>query len=59
MNTLPKIVFSSTLSGVEWNNAQVSNRPVEEEIPELKRQPGKDIVVFGGASFAVRSPATG
>jgi len=52
MNTLPKIVFSSTLSGVEWNNAQVSNRPVEEEIPELKRQPGKDIVVFGGASFA-------
>lgn len=52
MNALPKIVFSSTISEVEWNNARVCNRPVEEEIPHLKRQPGRDIVVFGGASFA-------
>ncbi|MDQ6821325.1 MAG: dihydrofolate reductase family protein [Actinomycetota bacterium] len=52
MNALPKIVFSSTLTEVEWTNARVTHRPVEEEIPELKGQPGKDIVVFGGASFA-------
>jgi dihydrofolate reductase len=52
MNALPKIVFSSTLTEVEWSNARVSSRPVEEEIPELKREPGLDIVVFGGASFA-------
>jgi dihydrofolate reductase len=52
MNALPKVVFSSTLSEVEWSNARVSDRPVEEEIPELKREAGKDIVVFGGASFA-------
>jgi dihydrofolate reductase len=52
MNALPKIVFSSTLSEVEWNDARVTARPVEEEIPDLKREPGKDIVVFGGASFA-------
>jgi dihydrofolate reductase len=52
MNALPKVVFSSTLSDVEWSNARVCDRPVEEEIPELKRQEGKDIVVFGGASFA-------
>ena len=52
MNALPKVVFSSTLTHVEWNNARVSDRPAEEEIPELKGQPGKDIVVFGGASFA-------
>jgi dihydrofolate reductase len=25
---------------------------VEEELPELKAEPGKDIVVFGGVSFA-------
>ena len=36
MNALPKVVFSSTLSRVEWSNARVSDRPVEEEIPELK-----------------------
>ena len=52
MNALPKIVFSSTLSELEWDNARVTARPVDEEVPDLKRQPGRDIVVFGGASFA-------
>ena len=52
MNALPKVVFSSTIGAIEWSNARVSDRPVEEEIPELKDQPGDDIVVFGGASFA-------
>ena len=52
MNALQKVVFSSTLTEVEWSNARVSDRPVEEEIPELKAEAGKDIVVFGGASFA-------
>ena len=52
MNALPKIVFSSTISALEWNNARVCNRPVEEEIPELKAQSGRDIVCFGGAGFA-------
>jgi dihydrofolate reductase len=51
MNSLPKVVFSSTLDSVEWN-ARLSGRPVQEEIPELKREPGKDLVVFGGARFA-------
>jgi dihydrofolate reductase len=52
MNALPKVVFSSTLTELDWSNARVSGRPVEEEIPELKAEPGKDIVVFGGVSFA-------
>lgn len=52
MNTLPKVVFSSTLSEVRWSNARVTDRPVEDEIPALKRQAEKDIVVFGGGSFA-------
>ena len=52
MNALPKVVFSSTVSDLEWSNTRVTDRPVQEEVPELKRQPGKDIVVFGGVSFA-------
>jgi dihydrofolate reductase len=52
MNALPKLVFSSTLTHLEWSNARITGRPVEEEIAELKAQSGKDIVVFGGASFA-------
>jgi dihydrofolate reductase len=49
---IDKVVFSSTLTHLDWSNTRTSDRPVEEEIPELKQQPGKDIVVFGGASFA-------
>src|SRR5690349_2406505 len=52
MNALPKVVFSSTLEDVDWNNTRLSRRPAEEEIPELKREDGADLVVFGGASFA-------
>jgi dihydrofolate reductase len=52
MNALAKVGFSSTLSDLEWSNTRVTDRPVQEEVPKLKRQPGKNIVVFGGASFA-------
>jgi dihydrofolate reductase len=52
MNTLPKVVFSQSLPGVDWNNARLTRRPLEEEIPELKRAEGGDVVVFGGARIA-------
>ncbi|MEA2168970.1 MAG: hypothetical protein QOF76_2270 [Solirubrobacteraceae bacterium] len=52
MNALEKVVFSSTIDSVEWDNARVSDRPIEDEIPTLKDQLGKDIVVFGGVAFA-------
>ena len=52
MNSLPKLVLSQTLKTAEWNNASISGRPLEEEIPERKREAGKDLVVFGGARIA-------
>ena len=52
LNSLPKVVFSQRGSEVDWNNARVSDLSIEEEIPRLKREPGKDIVVFGGGHFA-------
>jgi dihydrofolate reductase len=52
MNTLPKVVFSQRLSEVTWSNARLSRAPVEDEVPALKREPGKDLVVFGGARIA-------
>jgi dihydrofolate reductase len=51
MNSLPKLVFSSTLREGGWN-AEFTNRAPQEAIPELRRQPGKDLVVFGGVRFA-------
>lgn len=52
MNSLPKLVFSRSLEAVEWSNATLSRRPIEEEIPERKAEGGGDIVVFGGARIA-------
>jgi dihydrofolate reductase len=49
MNTLPKVVFSQSLSEVDWSNTRISRRPIAEEIPELKAEGGKDMVFFGGA----------
>jgi dihydrofolate reductase len=52
MNTLPKVVFSSTLTEVEWSNARLSRDAVEDGIRALKHEPGDDIICFGGARFA-------
>jgi dihydrofolate reductase len=51
MVAMPKIVFSKTLKQVEGQNLRVENGDVVDAINELKRQPGKDIVVYGGATF--------
>ena len=51
MNSLPKIVFSKTLDKVEWNNSMLIKENVEEEISILKKQPGKDMVIFGSGSI--------
>ena len=45
-------MFSTSLATVDWENAVLDARPVEEAIPRLKAEPGGDIVVFGGARFA-------
>jgi dihydrofolate reductase len=52
MNSLPKLVFSQSLSAVDWNNTELCRRPIAEEIPARKAEGGKDMVVFGGARLA-------
>ena len=48
----PKVVYSQSLSEVSWSNARLSRAELADEIPALKREPGKDMVVFGGARIA-------
>lgn len=52
MNNLPKIVFSTTLESVEWNNSRLVKGNIAEEVSQLKQQPGKDMVVLGSATLA-------
>ena len=55
MNGLTKYVVSTTLEEpLEWNNASLIGENVAQEISELKRQPGKDIVISGSGAL-VRS----
>jgi dihydrofolate reductase len=51
MVNIPKIVFSRTLTKVEGRNVRVENGPAVEAVNQLKSQTGKDIVVYGGATF--------
>ncbi|MBK6538529.1 MAG: dihydrofolate reductase family protein [Ignavibacteria bacterium] len=45
MDSTPKIVFSHTLKSIDWKSAKLANRDIEDEVLELKQQPGKDIFV--------------
>jgi dihydrofolate reductase len=52
MNGYPKHVVSTTLEEpLEWNNSTLTQGNVAEEVSRLKRQPGKDILVFGSADL--------
>jgi dihydrofolate reductase len=42
---IPKIVFSRTLKKVQWDTARLAQGGLKEEVLELKRRPGKDILV--------------
>lgn len=42
---IPKVVFSHNLNGVEWENSRLVKRSLEEEVLELRKQKGKDILV--------------
>ncbi len=47
----PKVVFSKTLTRVEGNNVRVESGELVQAVNQLKGQRGKDIVVYGGATF--------
>ena len=55
MNEIPKIVFSRTLDKAlwgKWNTARLVRENIAEEISNMKNQPGKNMVLFGGADLA-------
>jgi dihydrofolate reductase len=54
MVKIPKIVFSKTLNDIKGKNARVEKGDLKEEVNKLKKQAGKDLIVYGGAGF-VRS----
>lgn len=48
---IQKVVFTRTLDRPIWNHTTLAKGNLAEEINGLKKQGGKDILVFGGAGF--------
>jgi dihydrofolate reductase len=51
MNSMPKIVVSTTLTKADWANTRLVSEAPEAEVARLKTLPGKDILVFGSAEL--------
>ena len=51
MNGMPKYVVSKNLKTALWQNSTIIRGNVEEEIAQLKQQPGGDIVLHGSADL--------
>ena len=50
-NTTQKVVFTKTLDRSEWDNTVLAKGDLVDEITNLKKQAGKDIIAYGGATF--------
>lgn len=59
MNDIPKIVFSGTLREGSWPVTRIARGDLAEEIAAIKDEPGPDVMVHGGASFAAALAARG
>jgi uncharacterized protein YndB with AHSA1/START domain/dihydrofolate reductase len=46
-----KLVFSKRLKSVGGENTVLTHNDLKEEVERLKREPGKNLVAWGGASF--------
>ena len=47
----PKVVFTKTLDKSKWINTEIATGDLTDEIIKLKSRNGRDMVVYGGASF--------
>lgn len=48
---IPKIVFTKTLVNSQWTNTKLAKGEISEEVNQLKKQKGKNIMVYGGCGF--------
>ncbi|WP_460670316.1 dihydrofolate reductase family protein [Larkinella ripae] len=51
ITTMQKVVVSRTLTESKWDTVAVVNGDLSQEVNRLKNQPGKDLIVYGGAQF--------
>ncbi len=47
----PKVVFTKTLARSGWDNTVLAKGNLVDEIADLKKRDGRDIIAYGGATF--------
>jgi dihydrofolate reductase len=52
MNTIPKIVISTTLDRLDWGPARRIGADLAADVRRLKAEPGRPLVLFAGAAAA-------
>lgn len=52
ISELPKIVFSNSAKENKWQNATLVKGDIKKEIQRLKKLKGKNMLAYGGVSFA-------
>ena len=56
MNSMKKVVFSTSKHELTWNNSELvlisDDASIIDAVTRIKKQPGKDIVVYGGVRIA-------
>src|SRR5580693_442416 len=52
MNGRPKLVFSRTLKGVDWQNSHLATSSIADEVARLKQIPGDGLLWVGGSDLA-------
>ena len=51
LNTMKKVVFSRTLRAATWKNSHVIRDLDPGQIEVMKREPGRDMMIFGSSSI--------
>lgn len=54
MNTMPKLVFSTTLQRADWSETTVISGEAAEQIEAIRSAPGGDLLIIGSAHLTAR-----
>lgn len=52
ISALPKFVFTKSMTENKWRNTTLIKGDLKTEIEKLKKHKGKNLLVYGGVSFA-------
>ena len=59
MNAMPKVVFSHTLTSVDWSNTILVKSDVVDTVRRLKSETGPDMTILGSGSIVTQFAGAG